>query len=66
MIVLPAVLLLSPELLEHHHFEKSLRLVISFGALKRSQFVNALEESLKPALNKVTGPQQLPATAHSP
>jgi hypothetical protein len=30
-----------------------LRLVISFGSLKRSQFVNALEERLKPALAKV-------------
>ena len=42
-----------PELVDNTHFEKSLRLVISFGSLKRSQFVNALEERLKPALAKV-------------
>jgi hypothetical protein len=41
------------ELVDNTHFEKSLRLVISFGSLKRSQFVNALEERLKPALAKV-------------
>jgi hypothetical protein len=40
---------------DNHHFEKSLRLVISFGSLKRAQFVNALEERLKPALDKVRG-----------
>lgn len=41
------------ELVDNTHFEKSLRLVISFGSLKRSQFVSALEERLKPALDKV-------------
>jgi hypothetical protein len=30
-----------------------LRLVISFGSLKRAQFLNALEERLKPELAKV-------------
>lgn len=43
------------ELVDNSHFEKSLRLVISFGSLKRAQFVNALEERLKPALAKVSG-----------
>lgn len=41
------------ELVANHHFEKSLRLVISFGGLKRSQFLSALEERLKPALQEV-------------
>jgi len=41
------------ELVDNTHFEKSLRLVISFGSLKRAQFVHALEERLKPALEKV-------------
>jgi hypothetical protein len=45
----------TPDLVDNHHFEKSLRLVISFGSLKRAQFVNALEERLKPALDKVCG-----------
>lgn len=45
--------LLLAELVDNTHFEKSLRLVISFGSLKRAQFLNALEERLKPALNKV-------------
>lgn len=31
-------------------FEKTLRLVISFGHVKRLQFVSALEERLAPAL----------------
>ncbi|KAI8477278.1 MAG: chalcone isomerase [Monoraphidium minutum] len=33
-------------------FERSLRLVISFGGLKRATFVNALEERLAPPLRK--------------
>lgn len=44
------------ELVDNTHFEKSLRLVISFGSLKRAQFINALEERLKPALNKAKEP----------
>ncbi len=36
-------------------FERSLRLVISFGSLKRKQFVDALEERLAPPLKKVRG-----------
>lgn len=44
------------DLVSNTHFEKSLRLVISFGALKRSQFVSALEERLKPALDKAKEP----------
>jgi len=44
------------ELVDNTHFEKSLRLVISFGSLKRSQFVSALEERLKPALEKAKEP----------
>eukprot|EP00775_Hariotina_reticulata_P003049 gene3049-3330_t len=44
------------ELIDSHSFEKSLRLVISFGSLKRSQFVSALEERLKPALAKAAEP----------
>uniref|UniRef100_A0A383W2M2 Chalcone isomerase domain-containing protein n=1 Tax=Tetradesmus obliquus TaxID=3088 RepID=A0A383W2M2_TETOB len=40
------------ELVGDTHFERSLRLVISFGSLKRSQFLNALEERLKPELAK--------------
>jgi hypothetical protein len=44
------------ELIDCHSCEKSLRLVISFGSLKRSQFVSALEERLKPALAKVMQP----------
>jgi hypothetical protein len=43
----------TPELVAATSFEKSLRLVISFGSLKRAQFVSALEERLKPALDKV-------------
>ena len=34
-------------------FERSLRLVISFGSLKRQTFVSALEERLAPPLKKV-------------
>lgn len=33
--------------------DKTLRLVIHYGSLKRSAFVSALEERLAPALNKV-------------
>eukprot|EP00879_Flechtneria_rotunda_P020668 GHRR01021747.1.p1 GENE.GHRR01021747.1~~GHRR01021747.1.p1 ORF type:complete len:142 (+),score=49.56 GHRR01021747.1:228-653(+) len=44
------------ELFDNPHFEKSLRLVISFGSLKRSQFSSALEERLKPALDKAKEP----------
>jgi hypothetical protein len=35
-------------------FEKSLRLVISFGSLKRYQFIDALQERLEPRLKKVS------------
>jgi hypothetical protein len=49
----PLLLLLPPELVGNTHFERSLRLVISFGSLKRAQFLNALEERLKPELAKV-------------
>jgi predicted component of type VI protein secretion system len=45
--------LIVAELVGNTHFERSLRLVISFGSLKRSQFLNALEERLKPELAKV-------------
>ena len=34
-------------------FEKSLRLVISYGALKRSTFIEALQERLEPKLKQV-------------
>ena len=34
-------------------FEKSLRLVISYGHLKRAQFLDALQERLEPRLKKV-------------
>lgn len=34
-------------------FEKSLRLVISFGHLKRAQFLDALQERLEPRLKQV-------------
>jgi len=42
--------------INNQSFEKTLRLVISFGALKRSQFVNALEERISPALKKLGEP----------
>eukprot|EP00882_Tetradesmus_deserticola_P028756 GHRQ01032040.1.p2 GENE.GHRQ01032040.1~~GHRQ01032040.1.p2 ORF type:complete len:144 (+),score=72.36 GHRQ01032040.1:722-1153(+) len=44
------------ELVSDTHFERSLRLVISFGSLKRAQFLNALEERLKPELAKAKEP----------
>ncbi|KAF8060612.1 FAP2 [Scenedesmus sp. PABB004] len=44
------------ELVASTAFEKSLRLVISFGGLKRATFLNALEERLKPALTKAKEP----------
>ncbi|KAF6264171.1 chalcone isomerase [Scenedesmus sp. NREL 46B-D3] len=44
------------ELVGNTHFERSLRLVISFGSLKRTQFINALEERLKPELAKAKEP----------
>jgi hypothetical protein len=53
------------DLVDSTHFEKSLRLIISFGSLKRGQFVSALEERLKPALDKVScgGPLGVVSTA---
>jgi len=45
----------TPALVNADSFERSLRLVISFGALKRKQFVDALEERLAPPLKKVRG-----------
>ena len=39
-------------LVDAESFERSLRLVISFGSLKRQQFVGALEERLAPPLKK--------------
>eukprot|EP00798_Chlamydomonas_sp_ICE-L_P015760 gene15761-21883_t len=44
------------EVVNNASFEKSLRLVISFGALKRDQFVDALEERLLPALKTYSEP----------
>ncbi|GFH31120.1 chalcone_isomerase domain-containing protein [Haematococcus lacustris] len=41
------------EVLACESIEKTLRLVISFGALKRSQFVEALNERLAPGLKQV-------------
>ena len=35
-------------------FEKGLRLVISYGSLKRNQFLDALQERLEPRLKKVS------------
>ncbi len=35
-------------------FEKSLMLKISYGALKRSQFLDALQERLEPRLKQVS------------
>ncbi|GFH25788.1 chalcone_isomerase domain-containing protein, partial [Haematococcus lacustris] len=40
------------EVLACESIEKTLRLVISFGALKRSQFVEALNERLAPGLKQ--------------
>lgn len=42
-------------------FEKSLRLVISFGSLKRSQFVEALQERLEPRLKQAGEPASMDA-----
>lgn len=41
------------DLVSADSFEKTLRLVISYGSLKRAQFVNALEERLAPPLTQV-------------
>jgi hypothetical protein len=41
-----------PALINADSFERSLRLVISFGSLKRQQFVSALDERLAPPLKK--------------
>lgn len=38
------------EIINSDAFEKTLRLVISFGHIKRAQFVSALEERLAPPL----------------
>eukprot|EP00877_Chromochloris_zofingiensis_P006740 jgi/Chrzof1/2319/Cz11g10250.t1 len=40
------------DLVSADSFEKTLRLVISYGSLKRAQFVNALEERLAPPLTQ--------------
>ncbi len=41
------------ELAAAGNVEKTLRLVISFGGLKRGQFLGALKERLAPACEKV-------------
>ncbi|GBF94321.1 hypothetical protein Rsub_06943 [Raphidocelis subcapitata] len=47
-------------LVSSESFERSLRLVISFGALKRQQFIHALEERLAPALKKAGKSEVMP------
>jgi hypothetical protein len=66
LLLLLLLLLLLSALVSSGGVEKTLRLVISFGALKRGQFVSALEERIKPPLKqaRVAAPSRAKHIAH--